>query len=236
MRIISVLFLVYLFFPCFAQGELIRLGTLEEINVSEKATNSRPLLVVQNIVYSIPDDCFCNRDADKDISQRDSGKDDSGRNQDNQTANRASDSDESDRNASGQQAGRNLGTDFIYREENSSGEGRDNGNDDADRDAGIANSDRNAGGDSDGRNAGSDAKNRNAGNAAKGRSAGNAANGRDANSDNLARNFATVHTIPSCLKAKDSCTIEVLGFHPKARIEYFDKIESIKAVEMVIKF
>lgn len=236
MRLISVLLLVYLFSPCSSQKELIRLGTVEEINVNTKATNRQPLLVVQNIVYAIPADCFCNRDAGNNDSQRNSGKDDLARHQKNQSADREADSDG---------LGRNLGTDFIYREESSFNEGRDSGGDDSNRDLDVANSDRKLSGDADGRNlgnaansrnSGNAADNRNSGNAAIGRNSGNAADGRESNSDNLARNFTTVHTNPACVKVKDSCSIEVIGFHPKAKIEYFDKIESRKAVEMVIKF
>jgi hypothetical protein len=227
MRLLSVLLLVYFFSPCSSQNELIRLGTVEEVNARTKATNGQPLLIVQNIVYAVPPDCFCNRDADNNASQRDSGKDDLARNRDNQSSDRAADSDDLGRSSSGQNADRDLATDFIYREDSGSSEGRGSGNDDANRDSGVANADRKSAG---------DAKGRNLGNAAKGRNSGNAANGRNANSAKLGRNFTTVHTVPSCLKAKDSCSIEVLGFHPKARIEYFDKVESIKAVEMVIKF
>ena len=72
--------------------------------------------------------------------------------------------------------------------------------------------------------------------AKSGRNAGNAANTRNASKDHLGRSFATARSVPRCSKVKDSCSIEILGFHPKANIEYFDRIESIKAKDMVIVF
>lgn len=236
MKIALILLLVHLFSPCFSQAELIRLGTLEDINVTEKATNEQPLLVVQNIVYAIPAECFCNRDASNNSSQRNSGKDDLARNQESRSTDREGDSDDLGRNSSGDQSNRDLGTDFIYREEGDSSADRKSGNDESTRASNVASSGRQSAGDTKGRNQGSAADGRRSGNATDGRNSGGASDDRDSSSDKLGRNFTTVHTIPACARVKESCSIKIFGFHPKVNVKYFDRVESIKAVEMTIEF
>ena len=228
--------LICLFSFGFSQHQLTRLGTAEEIDIKVEATNAQPLLLVQNVVYAIPVDCFCNRDLGDAASGRISGKDDSGRDKDNRNADRNADADKSSRNSgkddSGRntgedKSGRNLGTDFIYRDSADDGEERSRGDDDSDRDSAVFGASRNADTSNAGRKSDSDTN---------GRNSGNAANGRNASRDNLERSFATAYTAPSCHKVANSCSIQILGFHPKANVEYFDKVESIKANNMVIQF
>lgn len=227
MKIILTLLILHCGFSVFSQGQLERLGTVAEINARAEATNIQPLLVVQNVVYAIPEDCFCKRSQSDHGSGRGSGDDDSGRNKDSKNTDRNAGNDDTSRNSGGDESGRNLGTDFIYREVDDSNNGRNSGSDDSSRRSDSANTGR--------RSDSANAERKSAG-ASDGRESGNAANGRDASGDNLGRSFATSFISPACSKKKDSCSIEITGFHPKAKMEYFDKVESIKAVEMVIPF